>query len=186
MKPILEVTAEDKKLQSTLTTLFEDLYNRALPSDFSSMIRAGELDRPHIDSTSTGIELNYAYIYAHCYAITNAAIYCWAVRKTGTVRWSEYFSSSNEVKILNLYPDTEYEIKVKAYGLYLISSEWSTLVIVLTTSLIPSKVVGVTVADEALYVDPTTGVTLASVKIEWTDNALSELVDAYELIWYPT
>ena len=47
----------------------------------------------------------------------------------------------------------------------------------------PSKVTGIVVTDENLYVDPTTGVTLASVKIEWTNNADDELIDAYEIIW---
>lgn len=183
MKQILEVTAEDKKLQATLNTLFEDLYNRALPTDLAAALSAGALARPHIDSTSTGIELNYAYIYAHCTDIKNAALYCWAVRKTGTYRWAEHFSSSNEVKILNLYPATEYEIKVKAYGIYLISSDWSALTIVLTTSLIPSKVTGVVLTNLGVFVDPTTGVTLAKIQVDWTENALSELVDLYEVVW---
>jgi len=35
-----------------------------------------------------------------------------------------------------------------------------------------------------LYIDPTTGVTLSSVKIEWDNNADNEYVDAYEPLWH--
>ena len=64
------------------------------------------------------------------------------------------------------------------------ASNWSSIVAITTPIRpIPSKVTGVAVTDEALYIDPTTGITLASVKVEWDNNADSELVDSYEVLW---
>ncbi len=48
---------------------------------------------------------------------------------------------------------------------------------------IPSDVTGIVITDETLYVDPTTGITLASVKVEWDNNADSEKIDVYEILW---
>jgi len=184
MKPPLIVVDEDKKEQSTINTLFEDLYNRVLPSDITNQLQTGALTNTHIDSVTTWSELNYVYFIAHCVAVKNAVLYDWAIRKKGTTVWTEFFCSSNTAKLINLYPETEYEIRVKAYGMLLISSPWSAIVISMSATLTPSKVTGVVVTDEALYVDPSTGVTLASVRIEWNNNADSELVDSYEVLWY--
>ena len=49
--------------------------------------------------------------------------------------------------------------------------------------LLPGKVIGVVVTNYALYVDPTTGVTLASVKVTWDQNNEVEKVDVYEIQW---
>ena len=185
MKPILTVRMDDKKTEATLNTLFEDLYNRVIPSeDILRALRAGKLDRPHIDSTNTGYDRFGAWIYVHSVPVSGALIYCWAVRKYGTMRWSEYFSSNYEVKIPGLDFATDYEIRVKAYGSLVITSEWSLTTIVKTVSAPkPSTVTGITVTNESLYVDPTTGVTLASVKVSWNDNQADELVDVYEVLW---
>lgn len=45
----------------------------------------------------------------------------------------------------------------------------------------PSDVTGIVITDEPLYIDPTTGITLASVKVEW-DNS-TENIDIYEILW---
>jgi hypothetical protein len=55
-------------------------------------------------------------------------------------------------------------------------------------AVLPGKVTGLAVTNYSLFVDPTTGVTLASVQISWTPN-LSEGtqpadVDIYEIVWY--
>lgn len=186
MKPIADVVMVDKQAEATTRKLFEDLYNRVIPSDsLNAALRSGKLDRPHIDDTQTGTEFSYAWIYAHSFPVENAAIYVWAIKRTGTYKWTTFFSTDNEIKIIFLYFNVSYDIKVMAIGTLLIKSEWSATIPVLTaTAPKPSTVTGITVTDEALYIDPTTGVTLASVKVQWTNNADSELVDSYEVLWY--
>lgn len=186
MNPIAKVVMSDKQAEATTNKLFEDLYNRVIPSDsLNAALRSGKIDRPHIDSTSTGTEYSYAWIYAHAYSVTDASLYVWAIRKQGTTKWTTFFSTENEVKIIFLYFAVTYDVRVMAIGSMLIKSEWSYIVPVLTaTAPQPSVVTGVVITDEALYIDPTTGVTLASVKVEWDINADSELVDSYEELWY--
>jgi len=68
---------------------------------------------------------------------------------------------------------------------YTYATNWSDIVEVTTVALpVPSTVANIVVTDEDLYVDPVTGITLASVKVTWDNNAESELVDAYEVLWY--
>lgn len=185
MKPILTVRMDDRQVEATLNTLFEDLYNRVIPSEtLTAALRAGKLSRPHIDDSSAGYDRFGAWVYVHSLPVPDALVYCWAVRPYGVLVWTEYFSSTYQTKIPGLNFDTDYEIKVKAYGPFFISSEWSLTTIVKTVSAPkPSTVTGITVSNESLYVDPTTGVTLASVKVSWNDNAEGELVDVYEVLW---
>lgn len=49
---------------------------------------------------------------------------------------------------------------------------------------LPGKVLGLTLTNEALYTDPTSGITLASVKVAWDDNAPEVEVDLYEVFWF--
>lgn len=186
MKPIADIVMVDKQAEATARKLFEDLYNRVIPSSsLNAALRSGKLNRPHIDATSTGTEFSYAWIYAHAFPVPNALIYVWAIRRAGTTRWTEFFSIDNEAKIIFLFFNVTYEIRVLCIGPLLIMSEWSYIVPVLTaTAPKPSKVTGVVITDESLYVDPTTGVTLASVKVEWNNNAADELVDTYEVLWF--
>ena len=147
-------------------------------------LRGGLIDIPEINASSTGNEFFYSWIYAHATAVPKAMMYCWAIRQYGTTNWVEYFSSDNEIKITGLYFSTQYEIKVLAYGSSLIKSDWSEIVTQTTgPPPKPSVVTGIVITDETLYIDPTTGITLASVKIEWNNNADNELVDAYEPLW---
>jgi len=185
MKQILKVVMPDKNAEATINTLFEDLYNRVIPSDLlNQALRDGKLSRPHIDASSTGTEWNYAYIYLHCLLIENALLYIWRYRKRGTTRWTTWFSIENETKIINLYFSAEYEIGVLAIGPMLIKSDWSYSILVTTAAVpVPTTVAGIAVTDENLYIDPTTGATLASVKVEWDNNADDELVDTYEVLW---
>lgn len=185
MKPIADVVIQDKQAEATLRKLFEDLYNRVLPSDvLNKALRTGKLDRPHIDYTQTGTEISYAWIYAHSFPVANAVLYIWAIRRYGTSRWTEYFSSENETKIVFLPCNTQYEVKVRAVGALLLISNWSATTLVLTpTAPQPSVVSGITVVNAGVYKDPTTGVTLASVRIRWDNNAVDELVDEYDVIW---
>jgi len=190
MKPILTVNDQEdtigKKVQASLNTVFEDIYNN-LSKLYGATSGGTTLTRPHIDSVSTGFEFNYAYLLPHCLGITDAKLYCWAVRRYGTQRWTECFSTTNEPKIVSLYFASEYEIKVKVFGMMLIDSEWSAITLTTTAAApVPSKVTGVTITNEPLYIDPTTGVTLASIKVEWNNNADDELVDTYEVLWWPT
>lgn len=186
MKPIADVVMDDKRAEATLRKLFDDLYNRVIPSDYlNKALRSGKLDRPHIDATRTGVEFSYAWIYAHCYPVDGAVLYVWAIRRQGTYDWTNFFSTENETKIIFLYFNVTYEIRVMAIGPFFIRSEWSYIVPVLTAPApVPSKIINVVVTNEALYVDPTTGVTLASVKVEWQNSPDDEMVDAYEVIWY--
>ena len=186
MKPIADIIMVDKQAEATAKKLFEDLYNRVIPSDsLNAALRSGKLDRPHIDNTQTGTEFSYAWIYAHSFPVDNAAIYVWAIRRTGTTRWTTFFSTDNEIKIIFLYFNVSYDIRVMAIGNLLIKSAWSAIVPVLTaTAPKPSVVTGMVITDEILYIDPTTGVTLASVKVEWNNNADDELVDTYEELWF--
>ena len=148
-------------------------------------LRGALIDTPEIDASSTGNEFFYSWIYAHASAVAQATMYCWAIRQYGETDWIEYFSSDNEVKITGLYFSTQYEIKVLAYGSSLIKSGWSEIVIQATGAAPkPSVVTGIAITDETLYIDPTTGVTLSSVKIEWDNNADNEYVDAYEPLWH--
>jgi hypothetical protein len=90
----------------------------------------------------------------------------------------------NETKILSLAFATEYEFGVLALNATA-KSDWSyTILLTMVDAPKPSVVAGIAVTDEALYIDPTTGVTLASVKVEWDNNADDELVDSYEVLWY--
>ena len=115
MKPILTMRMEDKQAEATLNTIIEDLYNRVVPS--SAVLRAGKLDRPHIDKTLTDVEFSYAYIYAHSIAVNEASLYVWAVRRQGTTSaWTTYFSTENEIKIIFLYFNSTYDVKVMAIG----------------------------------------------------------------------
>lgn len=183
MKPILKVVIPDKPAESTVNMLFEDLYNEVGRLK-KWTTGEGQLDRPHIDSSSTATELNYAFIYLHSLPVDEALLYIWRYRKRGTYKWSSWFSVENEVKIPNLYFSTEYELGVLAIGPMLAKSDWSYTIIVTTAAApIPSKVAGVVVTDVGLFVDPKTGDTLSKVQIDWTDNAASEYVDAYEVIW---
>ena len=182
MKPILKVVIEDKPAEATVNTLFEDLYNRV--GDLKANLAGeGVLDRPHIDASSTGTEYIYAYVYLHCLPVDEALIYVWRFRVRGTTRWVSWFSTENETKIVSLYFNTDYEFGVQALngsG----KSEWSYTILVKTPiAPKPSVVGGIAVTDEALYIDPTTGVTLASVKVEWDNNADDEMVDSYEVLW---
>jgi len=176
----------DKQAEATAKKLFEDLYNRVIPSDsLNAALRSGKMPRPHIDASDTGTEFSYAWIYAHCFPIDNSMMFCWAIRRYGTARWTQFFSSENEVKMIGLLFSTQYEIKVLVYGPLLIKSAWSATIIQLSAAAPkPSIVTGIVITDETLYVDPTTGVTLASVKVEWNNNAADELVDSYEVLWY--
>lgn len=185
MKPIAKVVMLDKQAEATTNKLMEDLYNRVIPSDsLNAALRSGKLSTPHIDATRTGTEFSYAWIYVHAFPVPNAMIYVWAIRRQGTSDWTTYFSTDNETKIIFLYFNATYEIRVQCIGPLIILSDWSYIVPVLTaTAPKPSKVTGVSITDETLYVDPTTGVTLASVKVEWDNNADSELVDSYEVLW---
>ena len=185
MKPIADVVMVDKQAEATVRKLFEDLYNRVIPSDaLNAALRSGKLRRPHIDATSTGTEFSYAWIYAHCFPVENASIYVWGVRQTGTTRWTTYFSTENEIKIIFLFFGVSYDVRVMAIGPLLIKSEWSYPVPVITSEAPkPSVVTGIVVTNETLYVDPTTGVTLASVKVEWDNNPADEMVDSYEVLW---
>ena len=186
MKQILKVVMPDKPAEATLNALFEDLYNRVIPSDLlNQALRSGKMQRPHIDYSSTGTEWNYAYVYLHCLPVPESLLYVWRYRKRGTVKWSTWFSIENETKITSLFFAAEYEFGVLAIGPMLIKSDWS-YSIILTTAAAPKPtiVAGMVITDEALYIDPTTGVTLASVKVEWDNNATDELVDTYEVLWY--
>ncbi len=185
MLPIAKVIMLDKQAEATANKLFEDLYNRVSSNaSLNAALREGKLLRPHIDATQTGTEFSYAWIYAHAFPVKNAELYAWAIRRQGTTNWTTFFSVDNEVKIIFLYFNVTYEIRVIAIGAFLIKSPWSFIVPVLTPPAPkPSKVTGVTITDEALYVDPTTGITLASVKVEWNNNPLDELVDSYEELW---
>ena len=182
MKPISKVVIQDKPAEATVNALFEDLYNK-VGSLKKSLTGVGKLDRPHIDASSSGVESIYAYIYIHCLPVSDALIYVWRFRMRGTTKWSAWFSVENEIKILGLLFKTEYEVGVLALN-GTSKSEWSYSIYILTPSAPkPSVVTGIVVTDEALYIDPTTGVTLASVKVEWDNNADSELVDSYEVLW---
>ena len=186
MKPILKVITVDKNEEATINALFEDLYNRVIPGNLLNIVlKSGKLDRPHIDYSSTGTEFNYAYVYLHCIPVPEALIYVWRYRKRATTRWTHGFSVENETKIPNLFFTSDYEFGVLAIGPMLIKSEWSYTILVMTADPPqPTKVANVAVTDEALYIDPTTGVTLASVKVEWDNNATDEYVDVYESLWY--
>jgi len=186
MKPIADVRLADKQGEATLKKLFDDLYNRVIPSDsLNAALRSGKMDRPHIDASDTDTEFSYAWIWVHCYPVDNASMYCWAIRVYGTSRWTEFFSSENEIKIIGLDFTTTYEIRVLAYGPLLIKSEWSAKVLQISADPPqPSVVTGIAITDESLYIDLTTGVTLASVKVEWDNNADDEDVDTYEPIWH--
>lgn len=50
--------------------------------------------------------------------------------------------------------------------------------------MLPSRVKNIVVTDEPMYVDPTTGIQWASVKVKWDNNPDEEKVDCYEIIWY--
>lgn len=185
MKPIADIVMVDKQAESTARKLFEDLYNRVIPSDsLTAALRSGKLSRPHIDSTSTGTEFSYAWIYAHSFPVENAQLYVWAIRRQGTTRWTTYFSVDNEIKIIFLYFNVTYEIRVMCIGTLLIKSEWSYIIPVLTaTAPVPSQVTGVTLSSGGTFVDPTTGVTLAKIQVTWNANPTDENVDVYEIIW---
>lgn len=186
MKPIATVSMTDKQAEATTNKLFEDLYNRVIPSDsLNAALRTGKMDRPHIDASDTGTEFSYAWIYVHCFPVENALMFCWSIRKYGTSRWTQFFSTDNEIKLIGLLFSTQYEIRVMAYGPLLIKSDWSAKVLQLSAvAPKPSVVTGIAITDETLYIDPTTGVTLSSVKVEWNNNADDENVDSYEVLWY--
>jgi len=185
MKPILDIKMEDKQAEATAKALFEDLYNRVIPNDsLNAALRTGKIDRPHIDASDTGTEFSYAWIYVHAFPVENAMMYCWAIRKYGTSRWTEFFSTDNEIKIIGLLFATQYEIRMMAYGPLLIKSDWSAKIIQLSAAApTPSKVTGVVLTNLGTFVDPTTGITLAKVQVDWTENAISEGVDGYEIVW---
>jgi len=185
MKQILKLVMQDKQAEATANALFEDLYNRVVPGDLlNQVLRTGDLARPHIDHSSTGTEFNYAYVYLHCLPVPEALIYAWGFRKRGTTRWSIWFSVENESKIVNLMFTADYEFRVLAIGPLLIKSPWSYIILVHTADAPkPTKVANVVVTDESLYIDPTTGITLASVKVEWDNNPTDEYVDTYEVLW---
>jgi len=185
MKQILKVILnQDRPAEATLNALFEDLYNRVVPDSFLQALRSGSLDRPHIDSTTVGIELNYAFAYVHSIPVANALLYVWRYRMSGAVKWSTWFSVENEAKIPNLYFETDYEIGVLAIGPLLIKSSWSYTTLVTTgTTPTPSQVTGVTLTNQSMYVDPVTGETMARTLVTWNDNATSEYVDEYEIVY---
>ena len=183
MKPILKVVIPDKPAEATVNALFEDLYTRVGKLQ-KWTTGEGKLDRPHIDSSSTAAELNYAFIYLHSLPVNEALLYIWRYRKRGTYKWSSWFSVENEVKIPNLYFTTEYELGVLAIGPMLAKSDWSYTIIVTTAAApAPSQVTGVAITNQSMYIDPVTGVTMARVLIEWTNNAASEYVDEYEIVY---
>jgi hypothetical protein len=183
MKPILKVIIPDKPAEATVNALFEDIYNKI--GSLQKWVSGGTvLDRPHIDSSSTGAELNYAFIYLHCLLIKDALLYVWRYRKRGTYKWSTWFSVENETKIPNLYFVTEYELGVLAIGPSLVKSEWSyTIIVTSAAAPVPSQVTGVVLTNLTMFVDPITGEQMARVRVDWTDNATSELVDLYEVTW---
>jgi hypothetical protein len=182
-KPILKVVIQDKPAEATVNALFEDLYNK-VGGLKDSLTGVGKLDRPHISASSVGYENIYAYAYLYCLPVKDALIYVWRFRIRGTTRWSTWFSVENETKILTLAFATEYEFGVLALNATA-KSDWSyTILLTMVDAPKPSIVTGIAITDEALYIDPTTGITLASVKVEWDNNADSELVDSYEVIWY--
>jgi len=185
MKSVAKVVMLDKQAEATANLLFEDIYNWLDKWRDQTGLAGKELERTIIDKVVTGVEGFDAYIWAHCTKVKDAAIYVWGIRKRTTIYWSEWWSSSNEVTFRDLLFSTEYEFRVKAYGIGFIQSPWSPIVIWLSAAAPkPSMVTGIVITDETLYVDPTTGVTLASVKVEWTNNAASEFVDSYEVLWY--
>lgn len=49
----------------------------------------------------------------------------------------------------------------------------------------PTQVKNVRVTDLDMWVDPKTGKTHAHVLVEWDDNPYQEVVDAYEIMWWP-
>jgi len=183
MKPILKVIIPDKPAEATVNALFEDIYNKI--GSLQKWVSEGTaLDRPHIDSSSIGAELNYAFIYLHCLLVSEALLYVWRYRKRGTYKWSTWFSVENETKIPNLYFATEYELGVLAIGPSLVKSEWSyTIIVTSAAAPVPSQVTGVVLTNLTMFVDPITGEQTARVQVDWTDNATSELVDLYEVIW---
>lgn len=183
MKPISKVVITDESAESAINALFEDLYNE-VGGLKKWTTGEGKLDRPHIDSSSTDVELNYASIYLHSLSVDEALLYIWRYRKRTTSKWSSWFSVENEIKIPNLYFSTEYELGVLAIGPMLAKSDWSYTIIVTTAAApVPSQVTGVTVTNLETFVDPTTGLTLARVQVNWIENAASEYVDVYEITW---
>src|SRR3989304_7007316 len=135
MKPIADVRLEDKQSEAKLKALFDDLYNRVIPSDaLNAALRSGKMARPHIDASDTGTEFSYAWIYVHAFPVKDTMMSCWAIRRYGTSRWTEFFSSGNEIKIIGLDFSTQYEIRVLVYGPLLIKSEWSAKLIHLSAA----------------------------------------------------
>ena len=186
MKPIAKVLIPgDRLAEGTLNTIVEDLYNRSISDpNLLKALQTGKLDRPHIDNLQTGTEFIYAYIYAHCTAVSLATMYCWAYRKYGTTTYTEWWSSANETKLIFLYFASNYEIKVKAFGYLNLVSDWSATTLKQTAAApVPSQVTGVTITNQSMYVDPVTGGTMARTLVAWTNNAASEYVDEYEIVY---